>query len=117
MHRASALHGIVLATLVGTALPASAGKGCDAPPETWQSGGAVRALAERQGWRVERLKIDDGCYEVKGRDADGHRLKAKLDPATLKVISIKREHGHRERERRREGAAAGPSNPSQELRP
>ena len=80
-----------------------AGRECDAPPEAWQSGSAVRALAERNGWRVERLKIDDGCYEIKGRDAEGRRLKAKIDPASLKVISIKREHERRDRQGEREG--------------
>ena len=67
-----------------------------------KSGSAVRALAERNGWRVERLKIDDGCYEIKGRDAEGRRLKAKIDPASLKVISVKREHEGRDRQDQRE---------------
>ncbi len=77
--------------------PAWAGKECDAPPETWQPRSAVSALAERNGWRVERLKIDDGCYEIKGRDSAGQRLKAKIDPASLRIISIKREHGDHDR--------------------
>jgi len=82
--------------LVVAGQPVWAGRDCDAPPEAWQSGSAVRALAERNGWRVERLKIDDGCYEIKGRDAEGRRLKAKIDPASLKVISVKREHEGRD---------------------
>lgn len=88
---------MALAMLIVAGQPAWAGRDCDAPPETWQPRSAVSALAERNGWRVDRLKIDDGCYEIKGRDADGRRLKAKIDPASLKVISIKREHGDRDR--------------------
>ena len=99
---------IALAMLVVAGQPAWAGKECDAPPETWQSGSAVRALAERNGWRVERLKIDDGCYEIKGHDAEGRRLKAKVDPASLKVISIKREHGDRGRQTEREAPPPTP---------
>jgi hypothetical protein len=56
-------------------------------------------MAERNGWHVDRLKVDDGCYEIKGRDAEGRRLKAMIDPASLKIIGIKREHGDRERDR------------------
>jgi hypothetical protein len=66
----------------------------------------VRALAQRNGWQVDRLKVDDGCYEIKGRDAEGQRFKAKIDPATLNVLSVKLEHGDRERERQREGQRA-----------
>ena len=87
---------IALAMLVVAGQAVWAGKDCDAPPEAWQPGSAVRALAERNGWRIERLKIDDGCYEIKGRDAEGRRLKAKIDPATLKVIRVKREHEGRD---------------------
>ena len=96
MHSPSAPRAIALALLVAAGPPVWAGKECDAPPEAWQSGSAVRALAERNGWRVERLKIDDGCYEIKGRDAEGRRLKAKIDPASLKVIGVKREQEGRD---------------------
>lgn len=78
-----------------------AGRDCDAPPETWQPRTAVSALAERNGWQVDRLKVDDGCYEIKGRDAEGQRLKVKIDPSSLKIISVKREHREQDRERRR----------------
>lgn len=97
-----AARSIALAILVLAGQPVWAEDECDAPSETWQPRSAVRDLAERNGWRIDRLKIDDGCYEIRGRDADDVRFKAKLDPATLKVVRIKREHGDRERERRRE---------------
>lgn len=87
--------------LVVVAAPAWASDACDAPPATWQPRAAVHALAERNGWHVDKLKIDDGCYEIKGRDAEGRRFKAKIDPATLQVVRMKREHGHRDRDGRR----------------
>jgi hypothetical protein len=83
--------------------PAWAGKKCDAPPETWQPRSAVGALAERNGWSIDRLKVDDGCYEIKGRDAEGRRLKVTIDPASLKVIRVRREHGEPDRDRDRAG--------------
>ena len=112
---------IAFTMLVVVGQPTWAGKECDAPPETWQPRSAVAALAERNGWLLERLKVDDGCYEIKGRDAEGRRFKAKIDPASLQVISVKREHGDRERERERQRtappSATPPSAPTGLLRP
>ena len=71
---------IAFTMLVVVGQPTWAGKECDAPPEKWQPRSAVAALAERNGWLLERLKVDDGCYEIKGRDAEGRRFKAKIDP-------------------------------------
>jgi hypothetical protein len=77
----------------------SARADCDAPTASWQSRTAVQALAERNSWQIDKLKIDDGCYEVRGTDANGYRFKAKLNPATLEVISMKRERKNRDRDR------------------
>lgn len=106
----------VLRTLRRTAVPvlllasacAYADDDCETPMAEWQPRAAVLQLAERSGWQIRRLKIDDGCYEIKGRDAEGRRFKAKLDPATLEIVSMKRErHGsgpdeHTEHRRRSE---------------
>lgn len=81
--------------------PAWASRDCDAPPETWRPRSEVTALAERNGWRVDRLKIDDGCYEIKARDAAGQRLKIKIDPASLEVLRIRREHDDHDDRRQR----------------
>ncbi|MDR2013095.1 MAG: PepSY domain-containing protein [Rhodanobacter sp.] len=62
---------------------------CDVPVERWQSRDAVQQHATRQGWQVQRLKIDDGCYEIHGRDAQGRSFKARLDPETLRVVKMK----------------------------
>jgi hypothetical protein len=77
----------------------SAQADCDAPTASWQPRSAVLMLAERNNWQIDKLKIDDGCYEVRGRDANGYRFKAKLNPATLEVESMKRERQIRDRDR------------------
>ena len=114
-HFKSQLAPLVLAV---AALPALASSDCDAPASQWQSREAVRQMAQQQGWQIERLKIDDGCYEIRGTDAQGRRFKAKLDPETLQVLKIKqreRDEHHKEHERRRErapqDAGATPSSP------
>ena len=58
--------------------------------ERWQPREAVQQALNARGWRVERIKIDDGCYEVRGTDAQGAGFKAKLDPATLEGVEMER---------------------------
>ncbi len=106
--------GLLTLALGLVAVPIWADDDCDAPVERWQSRDAVRQMADRQGWQIQRLKIDDGCYEIRGTDAQGHSFKAKLDPETLKVLKLKqrdrkhdREHD-RERERARDRDPAAP---------
>jgi len=90
----------LLALTLGTsALPALAGDDCDQPVERWQSREAVRQMADEQGWQIQRLKIEDGCYEIRGTDAQGQGFKAKIDPATLKVLKMKRRENQRSRDR------------------
>jgi len=61
---------VLLALLMSLAtVPAWASDDCDAPVERWQSREAVRQMAVRQGWQIQRLKIDDGCCELHGTDA------------------------------------------------
>ena len=52
---------------------------------------AGAALAQEQGWTVRRIKIDDGCYEIDGRDAMGRRIEVTVHPATLEVIEVEYE--------------------------
>ncbi len=100
MKRTSSLrHGLVALLLGLATLPASASDDCDAPLERWQTREAVRQMATAQGWQIQRLKIDDGCYEVRGTDAQGRAFKAKIDPETLKVLKIRHDDQRRARER------------------
>lgn len=64
---------------------------CFVPMSQWQPRDAVVRLAEENGWIVRRIKIDDGCYEIKGTDAEGRRIEVTLHPATLQVIEVEYE--------------------------
>lgn len=103
------------ALLLSVSIPALASDDCDVPLQQWQSRDAVMQMAARQGWWVQRLKIDDGCYEIRGRDAQGRSFKAKLDPQTLRVVKMKtrdsddRNHDRdRDRERARDRSGGAP---------
>ncbi|MGP2490333.1 PepSY domain-containing protein [Mesorhizobium sp. PUT5] len=77
---------------------------CHVPMDQWQSREAVEAMAKARGWQVSRLKIDDGCYQIRGIDGAGQSFKAKIDPATLSVVKMKykdRDDDETMRERRR----------------
>ena len=94
---------ILALVLALAAAPALADDDCDVPVQHWQSRDAALRHAASLGWQVQRLKIDDGCYEIRGRDAQGRAFKAKLDPQTLRVVKMKlrNDDDNRERERTR----------------
>lgn len=64
---------------------------CRVPMADWQPRDAVQQMAEAQGWTVRRIKTDDGCYEIKGRDATGREIEVKVDPATLAIVEFEYE--------------------------
>lgn len=61
---------------------------CFVPMADWQPREAVAQLAKDNGWSPRRIKIDDGCYEIEGRDAQGRWIEVTIHPATLEVIEI-----------------------------
>jgi hypothetical protein len=107
-YRPTLRHGLLALSLGMGVVPGWAGDDCDAPVNRWQSRDAVRQMAAAQGWQIQRLKIDDGCYEILGTDAQGQAFKAKIDPETLKVLKMKQDKHRRARdqERHRDGQGA-----------
>lgn len=91
-------HGVLAVSLGLATLTSWAGDDCDAPLNRWQTREAVRQMAAAQGWQIQRLKIDDGCYEIRGTDAQGRSFKAKIDPETLKVLRMKQDTHRRDRD-------------------
>ncbi|KFI26056.1 MULTISPECIES: PepSY domain-containing protein [Paracoccaceae] len=74
-----------------TVLPAGAALAdddCFVPMADWQPREAVAEFALAQGWEVRRIKIDDGCYEIDGRDATGRAIEVKLHPGTLQIVEF-----------------------------
>ena len=93
-----ALTMLVLA-LVLPAGAALADDDCRVPMADWQPREAVAEFASSQGWEVRRIKIDDGCYEIDGRDATGRAIEVKLHPGTLQIIEFEFEDDDDDRER------------------
>ena len=74
--------GAVLAGLVfsGTALAA---EDCTDPVADWQPRETLRLQLEQHGWEVQRIKVDDGCYEVRGVDKIGNAFKKTDEPSVV----------------------------------
>jgi hypothetical protein len=62
---------------------------CTDPVADWQPREVLRKQLEEKGWTVQRIKVDDGCYEVKGIDSDGNEFKATYAPASLRILKLK----------------------------
>ena len=105
---------LVVLSLGLVTMPTRASDDCDAPVNRWQTREAVRQMAAAQGWQIQRLKIDDGCYEIRGTDVQGRSFKAKIDPESLKVLKMKKDEHQRDRARdRNDDGAARPTQPRQ----
>ena len=64
---------------------------CEVSVSVWQPRSAVIKLAEANGWSVKRIKISDGCYEIKGRDSAGRRIEVMIHPQTLEILFVEYE--------------------------
>jgi len=53
---------------------------CRVPMAEWRPREELEARIRAEGWqRLDRIEVDDGCYEAKGYDREGWRVEAKYD--------------------------------------
>ena len=71
---------------------------CAVPMADWQPREAVSRMAHEHGWVVRRIKIDDGCYEIIGRDAEGRAIEVYIHPGTLEILELEFEDEDQEHE-------------------
>ena len=95
MRRTLTILALVASFPAGVAL---ADDDCFVPMADWQPREALARLAADQGWKVRRIKIDDGCYEIDGRDRRGRAIEVKIHPGTLQIIEIEVDNEHRDGE-------------------
>ncbi len=59
------------------------------PADKWQRPSALeKKLADMQ-WKVRRIKVDGGCYEVYAMNEKGQRVEAYFHPLTLEPVPMK----------------------------
>ncbi|MFJ5235889.1 PepSY domain-containing protein [Pseudomonas neuropathica] len=62
---------------------------CSDPVSDWQPREILRQQVEQQwGWSVQRIKVDDGCYKLKGADRKGNTIEARYAPASLRLRTL-----------------------------
>jgi hypothetical protein len=84
----------LIATLFFTALglgSAFASDDCNVPMAEWQPREALQMKLESEGWKVTRIKEDDGCYKVYGANTEGRRVEAYFDPKTFSLKKMESE--------------------------
>ena len=69
-------------------MPANADDDCKDPVAEWQSRQTLKNRLEQLGWQIQRIRIDDGCYQVHAIDELGRRVKATFTPASLSLIKL-----------------------------
>ncbi len=63
---------------------------CDSgPQEKWQPQATLEKQLTEKGWKVRRIKVDGGCYEVYALDEKGERVEAYFHPLTLAPVPTK----------------------------
>ena len=88
---------IATATIGLAALPASAKDGDDwsksgcgnVPRAQWMSVQEIDAKFTGMGYKVRKIEIDDGCYEIYALDSNGMRIEAYIHPATAAIVAKK----------------------------
>lgn len=75
---------------------------CNDPIASWQPRAVLRKLLENKGWVVHRIRIDDGCYQVRALDEQGRPVEATFSPAALNLIELELEDEEHERREHRE---------------
>jgi hypothetical protein len=86
---------LLAAALVGTvvSLPALAHEErCEPIPKAeWKPQAELEKKLTDSGWKVKRVKIENGCYEVYGFDEKGAKAEVFFHPKTLeRVVAAKK---------------------------
>lgn len=73
-----------------TAVPAAAhgNVSCNVPRNERQPSVRLQKQLKEAGWKVKKIQVYYGCYEVYGTDANGQKVEAFFDPRTLERMKV-----------------------------
>ena len=76
---------VISLVAIGLASPAfAAGATCSTAPQSqWKSQDALKTMLSKDGLTPVQIKVENGCYEVYAKDANGHRVNAAYNAETL----------------------------------
>ena len=56
----------------------------------WMTETALEERLVAEGWKVRRIKVDGGCWEIYGTTPEGERVEAYFHPATGEKLLVAR---------------------------
>ncbi len=57
------------------------------PQAEWKPKAELERKLTDQGWKISRVKITNGCYEVYGRDDKNKKVETFFHPKTFEVVT------------------------------
>jgi hypothetical protein len=57
------------------------------PKEQWRPQADLEQMLVNKGWKIARVKITNGCYEVYARDAKNDKKEVFFHPRTLQLVT------------------------------
>ena len=78
---------LCLALAAGSAFAQHAEKCDPIPKEEWKPQAELERKLKNEGWTISRVKIENGCYEVYGKNATGRKMETFFHPKTFEVVT------------------------------
>jgi hypothetical protein len=75
-----------LSLLAASAAHAHGDVKCSTPKAEWRGQMELQSKLVAEGWRVRKVKVENGCYEVYGFDAKGQKAEAFFDPKSFERV-------------------------------
>jgi hypothetical protein len=86
MKTTSALFVALLCTAAAGTAMAHGNVKCDTPKAEWQPQMSLQSKLVNEGWKVRKVKVYNGCYEVYGFDPKGAKAEAFFDPKSFERV-------------------------------
>jgi hypothetical protein len=83
----SALSAATALSITGAAWAQHAEKCEPIPKEQWKPQAELERKLVNQGWKISRVKITNGCYEVYGRDEKNAKVEVFFHPKTFEIVT------------------------------
>ncbi len=79
---------LIATTLCMAGAMAQHAEKCDPIPKAeWKPQAELERKLTNEGWKISRVKITNGCYEVYGRDAKNQKMETFFHPKTFEVVT------------------------------
>ena len=82
---------LMCATVLALAASAAAAQHAERcepiPKDQWKPQAELERKLTDMGWKIRRVKIENGCYEVYGTDERGGKVEVFFHPKTLERVT------------------------------